>query len=146
MKSKRGFTLIELLVVIAIIGILASVVLASLNSARTKARDAERKSELHQLRLALEMYRNDNNSYPATDGWIEPTGTILAALQTGGYMNMPTDPINTGGYTYMHATVGNAWTLWARLENPTAADQATLNNCALSTYDTGYNMNYCISN
>ncbi len=65
-KNKaKGFTLIELLVVIAIIGILSSVVLASLNSARAKARDARRLSDLHQIRNALELYASDNNgAYP----------------------------------------------------------------------------------
>jgi len=63
--GKRGFTLIELLVVIAIIGILASVVLASLNSARGAARDAKRIAELRQLVGALELYANaNNNQYP----------------------------------------------------------------------------------
>lgn len=52
----QGFTLIELLVVIAIIGLLSSVVLVSLNSARMKARDARRIVDLKQIRLALEMY------------------------------------------------------------------------------------------
>ncbi|PIS13297.1 MAG: prepilin-type cleavage/methylation domain-containing protein, partial [Candidatus Tagabacteria bacterium CG09_land_8_20_14_0_10_41_14] len=55
-KNKKGFTLIELLVVIAIIGILSSVVLASLNSARKKARDARRVADIKQIQLALEMY------------------------------------------------------------------------------------------
>lgn len=67
-NNSRGFTLIELLVVIAIIGILSSVVLASLNGARAKARDVYRKSELKQLQTALEMYLDSNNAYPSTGG------------------------------------------------------------------------------
>jgi prepilin-type N-terminal cleavage/methylation domain-containing protein len=71
---KKGFTLIELLVVIAIIGLLSSVVLASLNTARSKARSAKRVSDLHQMVLALEMYYDANGTYPVvtanTDtGW-----------------------------------------------------------------------------
>lgn len=67
-NNSRGFTLIELLVVIAIIGILSSVVLASLNSARAKARDASRKIDLKQLQTALELYLDSNNAYPSTSG------------------------------------------------------------------------------
>ncbi|MDO8555289.1 MAG: prepilin-type N-terminal cleavage/methylation domain-containing protein [bacterium] len=68
MKIKsRGFTLIELLVVIAIIGLLSSVVFASLNGTRTKARDAFRLSSLRQVQNALELYASDNNGlYPST--------------------------------------------------------------------------------
>lgn len=64
LKHSSGFTLIELLVVIAIIGILSSVVLASLNSARAKARDVKRQSDLKQLQVALELYADNKGSYP----------------------------------------------------------------------------------
>jgi prepilin-type N-terminal cleavage/methylation domain-containing protein len=60
MLNKKGFTLIELLVVIAIIGILASIVLVSLNNARNRGYDAEIKSELAQVKNSLEMYYDDN--------------------------------------------------------------------------------------
>jgi type II secretion system protein G len=63
-RQKQGFTLIELLVVVAIIGLLSSVVMASLNSARVKARDAKRKVELKQITNALELYYNDYGRYP----------------------------------------------------------------------------------
>lgn len=63
---KRGFTLIELLVVIAIIGILASVVLASLNSARDKGADATIKSSINNARAQAELYYDNNsNAYDA---------------------------------------------------------------------------------
>ena len=65
-NSKKGFTLIELLVVIAIIGILSSVVLASLSTARQKSRYAKRISDLGQVQLALELYFDRFQSYPST--------------------------------------------------------------------------------
>ena len=71
-QKKKGFTLIELLVVIAIIGVLASVVLASVNTARGKARDARRVADFNQIRLALELYYDDNNVYPGPNGVCNP--------------------------------------------------------------------------
>lgn len=65
-NTKKGFTLIELLVVIAIIGILSSIVLASLTTAREKARDARRISDIGQIKLALELYFDAHQMYPST--------------------------------------------------------------------------------
>lgn len=69
-NTKKGFTLIELLAVIAIIGLLASIVLASITTARIKSHDAKRIADLGQLSLALELYFDVNQSYPSTT----PTG------------------------------------------------------------------------
>jgi len=63
-KNNRGFTLIELLVVIAIIGLLASIVLVSLNSAREKARIAKTQADLKQLELAIALLYDDTGLYP----------------------------------------------------------------------------------
>jgi len=98
---KRGFTLIELLVVIAIIGMLSSVVLASLNSARTKSRDVRRLTDVRQLQTALEMYYNDHNAYPIS-GWTNSTAWSSAfSTALAPYMPiMPTDPLNDGSTPY----------------------------------------------
>ncbi|MEK7621655.1 MAG: prepilin-type N-terminal cleavage/methylation domain-containing protein [Patescibacteria group bacterium] len=63
-RHHHGFTLIELLVVISIISLLSSIVFASLNQARVKARDSKRVQDLIQLRNALELYRADYGRYP----------------------------------------------------------------------------------
>ena len=64
LEKKAGFTLIELLVVISIIGLLSSLGIVALNSARVKARDAMRMAEMAQLRTALNLYYEDNAGYP----------------------------------------------------------------------------------
>ena len=64
MKKRSGFTLIELLVVIAIIGLLSTLAVVALNSARQKSRDAKRVADVKQFQTALELYFNDENAYP----------------------------------------------------------------------------------
>ncbi|HEY4488748.1 MAG TPA: hypothetical protein VJB97_04485 [Candidatus Paceibacterota bacterium] len=94
--------MIELLVVIAIIGILSSVVLASLNSARAKGRDSKRISDMKQLQLALELYYDTNSGYPAAIFGTELTGP--------GYIPaVPLDPTAaTTPYVYSGATAADA--------------------------------------
>lgn len=86
--------MIELLVVIAIIGILSSVVLASLNSARQKSRDAKRVSDIQNLQLALELYFDSNSAYPDS----------LTDLSPEFIPSDPIDPLTSAAYPYENLT------------------------------------------
>lgn len=103
-KNKiKGFTLIELLVVIAIIGLLSSVVLASLNTARAKARDARRISDFEQIRNALILYASDNNgSFPAGNFFTSWSGCGLGndwqILKTALAPYISTLPLDPSGH------------------------------------------------
>ncbi len=76
-RKNKGFTLIELLVVIAIIGLLSTLAVVALNSAREKARDAKRVADVKQVQTALELYFNDAQGYP-----VELTAITLGANKT----------------------------------------------------------------
>ena len=103
-QKTGGFTLIELLVVMAVIGILASVMLGYLSTARNKANDATRHSAVKEIQKALELAFYDNGSYPIR-GFVcsyQPeweTGAFGTALEP--YMaNMATDPSGDSGASY----------------------------------------------
>ena len=82
--NKKGFTLIELLVVIAIIGLLTTLAVVALDSARTKSRDAKRVTDIKQVQTALELYFNDEDGYPAVDTQ-STLGVDLACLDGAGF-------------------------------------------------------------
>ena len=131
--NKKGFTLIELLVVIAIIGILSSVVLASLNSARQKSRDARRIADIKQTQLALELYFDANRNYPVV--------LDAASLITPGYISsIPLDPLT--GVAYSYAALGSGTTcsgyhMGATLEGATNSVLSSDVDAAAGTACTG---------
>lgn len=102
-SKERGFTLIELLVVIAIIGILSSVVLASLSTARAKSRDAKRVAEIGQIGKALELYYDANQTYPSTtpNGYSGEDAGIQLLAATGVLPKTPIPPSGTN-FTYIY--------------------------------------------
>lgn len=128
-KINKAFTLIELLVVVSLIGILSTLVLANLNSARERARDATRKSDLRNIQTALRLYYNDNSEYPATlNSWGLPwtDGDVT-------YMNiLPEDPLSAQTYTYTYVDDDN-YILKACLENK-SDDKGVVDSGCLSGY------------
>ena len=100
--DNRGFTLIELLVVIAIIGMLSSVVLASMNTARKKARDARRMADAKSLTTALELCYE--TTYPASLT-AQPIASVLSSLVSNDCISkLPVDPSQTGTSGYYYAS------------------------------------------
>ncbi|HEY0979904.1 MAG TPA: type II secretion system protein [Candidatus Paceibacterota bacterium] len=163
--KQKGFTLIELLVVIAVIGILASVILASLGSARKKAADAKIKSELKQFATALEFYYDTYGTYVVSGSGWQNNGNGWAAYEDGA--TYPKSIVNrlaelgflgTGfkneqnymlyicvdAYGYQHYAIS------ATLNNPSAADIAHIQTTCYgagsdSTYGR-YGKNYAVAN
>lgn len=147
--KKKGFTLIELLVVIAIIGILAALILLSLRSARLKARDTRRKSDLRQIKAALELYSADNSEAYVVNAAGSAASTALTGVVTGGYIKaIPTDPTNTGNYIYWYQSDATAvnYTLSATLENTSDKDIAGTTCTPVAKHYTTAAFGYCVNN
>jgi len=94
--------LIELLVVISIIGILTTLVAANLNSARGRARDAQRKSDLKNISTALRLYYNDKSRYPIAASL--PWGSQWSSGTTVYMSTLPNDPLPDQTYKYQLGT------------------------------------------
>ncbi len=87
-KKEKGFTLIELMIVVAIIGILASIAIPQFASYRVKAFNSAAQSDLRTAQTTYEVFFNDNNEYPATEG--VQTGTITLVDSASGTATLTT--------------------------------------------------------
>ncbi len=110
-SRQRAFTLIELLVVISLIGLLSSVVLATVNSAKIKARDARKQADLTEILTTFQRYWLDNNSMPtnpfATEWCAVGVGTCAQELNSPNYFKngFPVSPLPVDPYYYFNSSV-----------------------------------------
>ena len=127
-KNQKGFTLIELMVVIAIIGLLSSIVLASLSEARSRARDSKRVSEIRSVEKALQLYALSNNGavplsaftdisqVPTVGGVIYCSNSAITTNNNNLYDTLisakalsskpSNDALSSKGYCYVYITDG----------------------------------------
>lgn len=129
---KKAYTLIEILIVTTIIVLLTAVAVVSYSTFLKQSRDAKRKTDLEQVRAALEMYRSTEDTYPVGSNW----GTTLNILTTPVtyIQSLPADPKNPT-YTYYYSGTTSDYTIGAYLENP--------DTCPVVISCTGANCNYC---
>jgi prepilin-type N-terminal cleavage/methylation domain-containing protein len=143
-SNKKAFTLIELLVVSTIIAILIAVGAVSYSSINKRSRDSKRKSDIEQIRAALEMYRADKGSYIMPDMGEWQASQVLIGLVDGDFIpKIPIDSKSQLDY-YYRCTVSNpplcyGYELQALLEStPVPANNGSTCTPNLPDY------NYCV--
>lgn len=129
--KKNAFTLLELLVVISVLGVLVVIILPNLIGVRARARDSALKNDMRQLKTALRMYYNDNQTYPPNDG----SGNIVAcgidgdavcpnsdgSFAVGELVYMKEMP-DSDKYNYNSVSNGEDFLLSTLLENASDSD------------------------
>lgn len=139
--DKKGFTLIELLIVLAIIGVLTSFLLVNFIGAKSRARDAERKSDARQMQSAFELFRADVGNYPTTAQ--VACGSPLSNAGTTYMQKVPCDPLNSTSYSYTQTGTGTGYTLIVCLENANDNQKDATNNTTVCTNGT---VSYTLTN
>lgn len=140
-SEKRGFTLVELLIIIAIISMLAVFVFINLRGQSAKAYDAKRKTDLYNMRKAVEEYFNDHNAFPPLGTNEHCGGTDLVPYLA----SIPCDPETKLPYGYFFSRVSDGCRLCAILANN--ADPAITNTGCdpVRGCGVGSGYNYCVA-
>jgi len=147
-------TLVELLIVIGVIGVLVGSLVILINPAAQlrKTRDATRKSDLSQIRSALELYRSDIGNYPpeadiTTGGVLNCSTAFTGGSPANTYMQrVPCDPLNAVPYKYYYDSPTVAtYSLIACLEDTKDTQKDSSNNSAYCTGGTT-NWSYTVIN
>jgi prepilin-type N-terminal cleavage/methylation domain-containing protein len=143
-QLQRAFTLIELLTVVALIGILASLLLTAISSAKKKSRIAVCTSNLHQVSLAVYMYVDDTSEQPGVTNLIDrnylssPNIVLCPEDKTSNWgllLQSPPQPITSTNtppgqtFSYMMHPLGWDVSLWNRLMH--GPSSAGLSACQL---------------
>lgn len=140
-KNKRGFSLLEILVSITIIAVLTAIGIVSYASVNKRSRDVKRKSDLEQVRSALEMYRADNGAYPNIgSGFLDAQGLETDLVDSGYMPQVPDDPGSSGNYYYDAVDTGgvySAYCICADLETITSGSETTCSVTLPGTCDYG---------
>lgn len=166
-QKNSGFTLIELLVALAIIGTLLAVVVASINDAKAKARDSQRRIDLKQIQLALEKHANYHGTYKVDgsgeqgfgDGYIGQENvqpytsvSVIRALKNAGFLNQSVkdDALQAPTGYMLYLCGADKYALSATLEKPSSADIANIQTSCNGTGSDGtyttHGKNYAIGN
>ncbi|OGK15586.1 hypothetical protein A3H80_03720 [Candidatus Roizmanbacteria bacterium RIFCSPLOWO2_02_FULL_37_19] len=142
--ASEGFTLFEMLIVLLILSTILSIATVSFFSVRRDSRDSRRKTDLEEVRSALEQYRSNNNIYPT------PTGTFGLPFGQSGLTDddantyvqlLPQDPLFSKR-NYYYQTSGGDYTLSTELETAEPTPCATPpggDSCG-----SGLGCNYCL--
>ena len=108
MRQKNGFTFIELVIVIAVIGVLSSIILASINGSRIRSKDNKRIVDLNNVSLAMDLYFDKYGAYPPSsqrccdnNDFKENFESMVGVLVSEGYLPAVPQPPTTD-YPYMH--------------------------------------------
>ncbi|MDP1624894.1 MAG: type II secretion system protein [bacterium] len=123
--KRSGFTLVELLIVAAIIGILGSIVVASISGSKEKARDSRRASDMREIQIALALYYDVNRVYP-------DSLATLAEVNQRFLPSVPKDPYTGADYEYVAAAGFKNYCIGVTFEGSKPSDLPDTSDCTLS--------------